>query len=196
VSKEVIFYFDVGSPTSYLASRVLPRIARERGAVVVWKPVLLGGIFKATGNAAPGEIPTKAAWMFRDIALWADKWGVEFEYNPAFPINTLALQRGAAAYEHTDKFATYIDAVFSAMWEKPQNLGDPATLAAVLTAAGFDADDFKERIGSPEVKERLKANTDEAVRAGAFGCPTFVVGNELFFGQDRLEFVSRALEND
>jgi len=193
MTQQAIFYFDVGSPTSYLAHRALPEIAAETGAQVIWKPVLLGAIFQATGNATPMNIPAKAKWMLDDLQLWANKRGTHFEHNPYFPINTLTLQRGAAAYEGTDLFAKYVDTVFSAMWEFPKNLPDPATLEATLLEAGFDVIDFKERVSSPAVKDKLRHNTEEAIQAGVFGCPTVMVGARMFFGQDRLDFVREAL---
>jgi 2-hydroxychromene-2-carboxylate isomerase len=192
-TRQAVFYFDVGSPTSYLAHRALPKIAAETGAQIVWRPVLLGGIFQATGNKTPMECPAKAKWMIDDLQRWARKRNVRFQHNPDFPINTLTLQRGAAAFEDTDLFDKYVETVFSAMWEFPKNLADPAVLEATLVEAGFDAAHFRERVGSPEVKEKLKRNTAEAIDAGVFGCPTIVVGGTLFFGQDRLDFVSEAL---
>jgi 2-hydroxychromene-2-carboxylate isomerase len=193
VIESVQFYFDFGSPTSYLASRALPAIAREAGVSVDWQPVLLGGIFQAIGNASPMDLPQKSAWMRADMQRWAKKWGVDYQYNPFFPINSLILQRGAVAYQHGPLFERYVQTIFSAMWEHPQNLGDPAILTQVLTHAGFDGSEFLALVGSAEVKARLRANTDEAVSKGVFGCPTFFVGEEMFFGQDRLEFVRDAL---
>ena len=193
MTRQAVFYFDVGSPTSYLAHRALPKITVETGAQIVWRPVLLGGIFQATGNKTPMDCPAKAKWMIDDLQRWAHKRNVRFQHNPYFPINTLTLQRGAVAFEGTGLFGKYVDTVFSAMWEFPTNLGDPAILEATLVKAGFDAADFRERVSSAGVKEKLKQNTAEAIDAGAFGCPTIVVGDTLFFGQDRLDFVSEAL---
>jgi 2-hydroxychromene-2-carboxylate isomerase len=185
-------YFDFGSPTSYLASRALPVIAREVGATIDWKPILPGGIFQSTGNASPMDMPQKAAWMRTDLQRWAKKRNAPYEFNPFFPINTLVLQRGAAAYQGGPLFDHYVQTVFSAMWEKPQILGNPATLTKVLSDAGFNADEFIAFTGSPEVKARLRANTDEAISKGVFGCPTCFVGDE---SQDRLDFVRDALRD-
>jgi 2-hydroxychromene-2-carboxylate isomerase len=193
MSKQVEFIFDVGSPTSYLAYRELPKIASETGATIVWTPVLLGGLLQAIGNAAPTEIPAKRAWFFADVGRWAKKYAVTFQPNPHFPINTLALQRGAIALQGTPHFKAYMEAVFGAMWQTPRNLGDVGTIEQVLREADIDPVDFKARIASPEVKARLKENTDAAIAKGAFGCPTFFVGEEMFFGQDRLSFVREAL---
>ena len=189
------FFFDFGSPTTYLAHTQLPRIAAETGATLVYRPMLLGGVFKATGNASPVSVPAKGRWMGGDIARWARRWGVPFSFNPFFPINTLTLMRGAAGlqWRQPEDFTRYVDAVFQAMWVSPRNLGDAATLAAVLSEAGFDPAAFMALVGDAEVKARLVANTEEAVARGVFGAPTCFVGEAMFFGQDRLDFVREAL---
>ncbi len=194
MSKTIEFFFDFGSPTTYLAHTQLPRIARETGAQLVYRPMLLGGVFKATGNASPVLVPAKGRWMGQDIARWAKRWGVPFTFNPHFPINTLTLMRGAAGLQmrQPQDFTRYVDAVFQAMWVKPRNLGDAAVLGALLSEAGFDADAFMALVGDPEVKAKLVANTEEAVARGVFGAPSCFVGDALFFGQDRLDFVREA----
>jgi len=193
--RTVEYFFDVGSPTAYLAWTQLPKIAAEAGATIAWRPMLLGGVFKATGNASPVAVPAKGRWMNDDIARWARRYGVPFAFNPHFPINTLTLMRGATGMQmrRPADFARYLDVIERAMWEVPKNLGDPAVLAATLAAAGFDADEFVAMVGDPEVKARLVATTEEAVARGVFGAPTFFVGDAMFFGQDRLDFVREAL---
>lgn len=193
--KTLEFHFDFGSPTSYLAYTQVPRIAAETGARLVWHPMLLGGVFKATGNASPVSVPAKGRWMGQDIARWAGRWGVPFAFNPFFPINTLTLMRGAVGLlmRQPDDFKRYADAVFHAMWVAPRNLGDAAELAAVLTDAGFDAAAFTALVADPEVKATLVANTEASVARGVFGAPTCFVGEQMFFGQDRLDFVREAL---
>jgi len=188
-------FFDVGSPTAYLAWTQLPKIAAEADATIAWRPMLLGGVFKATGNASPVAVPAKGRWMNDDIARWARRYGVPFAFNPHFPINTLTLMRGATGMQmrRPADFARYLDVIERAMWEVPKNLGDPAVLAATLAAAGFDADEFVAMVGDPEVKARLVATTEAAVARGVFGAPTFFVGDAMFFGQDRLDFVREAL---
>ena len=195
MNRTVEYFFDFGSPTSYLAWTQLPRIAAEVGAEIVWRPMLLGGVFKATGNASPVTVPAKGRWMNGDIARWAARYGVPFRFNPHFPINTLTLMRGATGLQMRQPadFARYLAVVHRAMWESATNLGDPAVLAATLAAAGFDAEAFMALVADPEVKARLVATTEEAVARGAFGAPTFFVGDEMFFGQDRLDFVREAL---
>ena len=194
MKKQVEFYFDFGSPYSYLAYKALPGIAAAHGAQIVWRPMLLGGVFKATGNRSPAEIPAKANWTRRDMQRWAERYGAAFNHNPYFPINTLILMRGAAGMQLRGlDFHKYVQAVFHAMWVEPRNLGEPQELAAVLRRAGFDADAFQSLVNDPAVKEQLKKNTEEAVAREVFGAPTFFVGEEMFWGQDRLEFVAEAL---
>jgi len=194
MAKSVEFYFDFGSPYSYLAYQALPAIAAAHGAQIVWRPMLLGGVFKATGNHSPAEIAPKSAWMQRDMERWAARYGAVFKRNPHFPINTLTLMRGAAGMQlQGADFAKYVEAMFRAMWAEPRNLGKPEELAAVLHEAGFDAGAFLSMVNDAAVKERLKQQTEEAVARGVFGAPTFFVGDEMFWGQDRLEFVAEAL---
>ena len=195
MSKTLEFFFDVGSPTAYLAFTQLPKLAFESSATLRYRPMLLGGVFKATGNASPVSVPAKGRWMHADMARWAQRYGVPFVMNPHFPINTLTLMRGAAGLQLRESadFARYLDTVFKAMWATPRNLGDAAELATVLTDAGFDAEAFATLVADPAVKAALVANTEEAVTRGVFGAPTMFVGDAMFFGQDRLDFVREAL---
>ena len=194
MGKQVEFYFDFGSPYSYLAYKALPGIAAAHSAQIVWRPMLLGGVFKATGNHSPAEIPAKSKWMNQDMQRWAARYGAMFRRNPHFPINTLLLMRGAAGMQmRGPDFDKYVATVFHAMWGEPRNLGEPQELAAVLRQAGFDADAFQALVNDAAVKEQLKKATEEAVARGVFGAPTFFVGAEMFWGQDRLDFVAAAL---
>ena len=193
MSKQVEFFFDFGSPTSYLAWTQLPHIARAAGAQIVWRPMLLGGVFKASGNQSPISIPAKGRYMLQDLDRFARRYDVPLAFNPYFPINTLHLMRGAVAYLDSEQFQPYAKAVFEALWVQQQNLGNPEVVAAVLSAAGLDAAEFERLVGDEAVKQRLKDNTEEAIRRGVFGAPTFFVGSEMFFGQDRLDFVAEAL---
>jgi len=195
MAKTVEFFFDFGSPTAYLAWTQLPQLADACGAELKYRPMLLGGIFKATGNASPAAVPAKGRWMHTDMARWAQRYGVPFAQNPHFPINTLTLMRGAVGVQlqQPELFERYCQVVFGAMWQQPRNLGDAAVLAQVLGAAGFDAEPFMALVSDPEVKAALVANTEEAVARGVFGAPTCFVGDAMFFGQDRLEFVREEL---
>ncbi len=195
MTKSVELFFDFGSPTTYLAFTQLPRIAADCGAEVVWRPMLLGGVFKATGNASPVTVPAKGRWMFTDMARWAKRYGVPLVHNPHFPINTLTLMRcatGLLMFRGADVMP-FCETVFKAIWVEQRNLGDASVLAATLEQAGLDAEAILALAGQAEVKARLIAATDEAVARGVFGAPTFFVGAEMFFGQDRLEFVRDAL---
>jgi 2-hydroxychromene-2-carboxylate isomerase len=195
MAKQVEFYFDVGSPAAYLAWTQMPRIAAETGAEVVDKPFLLGGVFQATGNKSPMEVPAKGKYMLGDLERHARRYGVQFAHNPHFPINTLTLMRGAIGLQMREpqRMRAYLDAVFRAIWVDGKNMNDPATVGSVLQDAGFDAQQLLALAADPEVKERLKAATQEAVSRGVFGAPTFFVGDHMYWGQDRLEFVKEAL---
>lgn len=191
--KRLEFWFDVGSPTAYLAHTQMPGIAERTGAEIAWKPMLLGGVFKATGNTPPGTVEAKSAYYGIDLPRFARRYGVPFRRNPFFPIMTLGLMRGCLAAQRDGCFQTYADAVFTAMWVEEKNTGDLDVLREVLTAAGLDADALFAATQEPAIKQQLIDNTEEAVSRGAFGAPTFFVGGEMFFGQDRLDFVEEAL---
>lgn len=193
MAKTVEFYFDFGSPAAYLAWRRIGEVAARTGATVKPIPMLLGGLFKATGNVAPATVPAKGVYLFNDLQRFARKFGTPFLLNSAFPINTISLMRGAAGYDGTTDFCTYCDTVYDAIWRDDRNMGDPAVVAEVLAAAGLDPERFTALINDPAVKDKLKANTEEAAARGAFGAPTFFVDGEMFFGQDRLDFVEEAL---
>jgi 2-hydroxychromene-2-carboxylate isomerase len=195
MSKTVAFYFDVGSPAAYLAWQQLPVIARETGGQIDYKPMLLGGVFQATGNQSPMTVPAKGSYMQDDLARFAKRYGCVFRHNPHFPINTLTLMRGAAGLQlrEPQRFVAYVDTVYRAIWADGLNLGDPAVLAGVLQPAGFDPAAFMALVADAEVKERLKAITQEAVARGVFGAPAFFVDGVMYWGQDRLDFVREAL---
>ncbi|MGN6261080.1 MAG: 2-hydroxychromene-2-carboxylate isomerase [Ralstonia sp.] len=193
--KQVEFFFDVGSPYSYLAYHQLPKIAQAKGAEIVWRPMLLGGVFQATGNSSPATIPPKGRYSNVDLERWAKHFGVPIQQNPHFPINTLQLMRGAVGMQlRSDaEFHGYLAAIFSAMFEHPRNLGDLQELAAVLEAADISPALMLELVQDDRIKQTLRKTTEEAVARGVFGAPTFFVGDEMFWGQDRLHFVEAAL---
>ena len=195
---EPVFYFDFGSLNAYLAWRLLPGIEQRTGARFEQVPVLLGGIFKATGNRSPVEayagIPAKLAYEFREIDRFVARHGIdEFNMNPHFPVNTLMLMRGAVAAEAMELQEAYVAAIFHFMWEDPRKLDDPDVLEAALEEAGLPAEELIELAGDQNVKDELIANTREAVEQGVFGLPSFIVGGELFFGKDRLRDVEEAI---
>ena len=193
--KTIEFYFDFGSPAAYLAATQLPHIAADTGAALLWKPMLLGGVFQATGNHSPADIKPKGPYMNADLKRFARRYGVPFVHNPHFPINTLLLMRGATGVQtqQPDRFADYVDAVFQAVWVDGKNMNDPATVGAVLQAAGFDAIELMALANAQPTKDQLKTATQDAVARGVFGAPTMFVGDEMFWGQDRLDFVREAL---
>jgi 2-hydroxychromene-2-carboxylate isomerase len=195
MTKTVEFFFDVGSPTAYLASTQIQKIASEAGATLQYRPMLLGGVFKATGNASPVSVPAKGKWMFSDMNLWAKRYGITLRMNPHFPINTLPLMRGAVAMQMRmpEKFDAYLSAVMNAIWQDKKNMGDPAVIAETLATIGLEPAAFIAMIGDDEIKTALVKNTEEAVSRGVFGAPTFFVGDQMFFGQDRMMFVKEAL---
>lgn len=188
-------WLDVGSAYSYIAWKALPAFVERTSATPVLRPMLLGGVFKATGNRSPAEVAAKGRWVAEDLPRWAARLGVPFVFNPWFPVNTIGPMRGAAALRmHApEALPRYLDAMFDAMWARPRNLGDPATLAAVAAEAGVDPARFRAMVEDPQVKDALRRDTEEAVARGVFGAPTFFVGDAMFFGQDRMDFVAEAL---
>ncbi|WP_038214509.1 2-hydroxychromene-2-carboxylate isomerase [Xenophilus azovorans] len=194
--KVVEFFFDFGSPAAYLAWTQLPALCTEAGAELVYRPLLLGGVFQATGNRSPAEVPAKGRYMHRDLRRHAARYGVPYRHNPHFPVNTLLLMRGATGLQmhQPERFADYGRAVYQAMWVDERDMNDPAVVAEVLAAASLDPAALVALAGRQDVKDRLKAVTTEAVERGVFGAPTMFVGDEMFWGQDRLDFVREALQ--
>jgi 2-hydroxychromene-2-carboxylate isomerase len=194
--KAVEFYFDVGSPAAYLAWTQLPKIVAEARSEIEYRPMLLGGVFQATGNRSPMEVPAKGQYMQDDLQRFARRYGVPFRHNPFFPINTLTLMRGALGLQvrQPDRMVPYVDAVFRAMWVDGRNMNDALAVTQVLQQAGFDPEKLLALASDPAVKDQLKVVTQEAVARGVFGAPTFFVANQMFWGQDRLDFVKEALQ--
>ena len=195
MNKNVEFYFDVGSPTAYLAWTQLPELCAQAGATLICKPMLLGAVFQATGNVSPAAVPVKGKYMTADLGRFATRYGVPFVHNPFFPINTLVLMRAAVGVQlrWPERFDAFLRAVFNALWVAPRNLNDPAEVVAVFSQGGFDPAALQALVAEPAVKDALRANTDEAIARGVFGAPTMFVGDTMFFGQDRLDFVREAL---
>ena len=193
--KTVEFYFDVGSPASYLAWTQLPKLCAEKGANLVFKPMLLGGVFQATGNASPAAVPAKGRYTTIDFQRYARRYNVLFSSNPHFPINTLNLMRAVIGVQirQPERFQVFLAAIFKAMWVDTLDLNLPELTAATIVEAGFSLEEVQALTNDPEIKNALKANTDEALNRGVFGAPTMFVGDEMFFGQDRLDFVREAL---
>lgn len=195
MKKTVEFYFDLGSPATYLAYTQLPKICAQTDSNLIYIPMLLGGVFKATGNASPAMIPAKGRYMFEDLDRYAKRYGVPLKFNPHFPINTLMLMRAVMGIQlrQPERFRAFIDCLFNALWVEGRALDEPATVAAVLIEHGFDPQEVLALTNDESVKTALKDNTDTAVKRGVFGAPSMFVGSQLFFGQDRLDFVEEAL---
>jgi 2-hydroxychromene-2-carboxylate isomerase len=179
-----------------LAFTQISKMEAETGAKAAYKPMLLGGVFQATENRSPASVAAKGKYIFVDFARFAKRYGVPLNHNPNFPINTLLLMRGAVGMQarHPDKFLAYCDAMFKAIWVESLNMNDPATVGKALALAGFDPQALLDLANAPETKEALKSATQEAVTRGVFGAPTFFVGDQMFWGQDRLDFVKEALQ--
>ena len=198
MTKTVEFYFDLGSPTTYLAHTQLAKICADTQSELIYIPMLLGGVFKATGNASPAMIPAKGRYMFQDLERFAKRYGVQLRFNPHFPINTLILMRAVTGMQmrQPQRFAEFVDCLFRALWVEGRNLNDPQTIAAVLTENGFDPQEIMALTNDESVKAALKENTEAAIKRGVFGAPSMFIGDQLFFGQDRLDFVEEALRQD
>ena len=188
MSKTVIFCFDFGSPYSYLAYNNLG-IIKDTGAEIQMKPVLLGGIFKATGNQPPASIIKKGEYMFKDIERWSDKLNLKFKMNPYFPILTVPHMRGAVLAEKMNILENYMKKMYEAIWVNGLNLNDQQILSQTAEEAGIDSNVFAEGIMSDEIKEMLKVNTQFAIDKGAFGVPTYFFNDEIYWGIDSVKFL-------
>lgn len=192
------FLFDFASPNAYLAHKVVPQIETRTGAKFTFTPVLLGGIFKATNNQAPmiafGNIRNKMDYEMLETRRFIARHKLDaFRMNPHFPINTLLLMRIAAGAEIDGGLAPYMEVAYAAMWEKGLNMGDADVVRVALADGGLDADRLMARAQEQDAKDRLMANTSDAVERGAFGIPTFVVGKEIFFGKNTLREVEEEI---
>ena len=199
MSPKVEFHFDFGSPNAYIAHKLIPGIEQRTGATFVYVPVLLGGVFKLTGNQAPmvqfKGIKNKLEYQRLEMVRFLRKHGLSaFRMNPHFPVNTVQIMRGAAAAEMDGGLALYVDAVFRHMWEEGRKMDDPAVIGAALDEAGIDGSRVLARIQDQDVKDRLLKNTEGSVARGTFGSPTFYVTEEIFFGKDRLRDVEEEIK--
>jgi 2-hydroxychromene-2-carboxylate isomerase len=195
---KVEFHFDFGSPNAYLSHLVIPEIERRTGAKFEYVPVLLGGVFKLTNNRSPAEslrgIRNKPEYERLETQRFIRRHNItRFASNPFFPVNTLMMMRGAIAARSLKVFERYVDEMYRHMWAEPKKMDDPAIYRTALSGAGFDADRFCELIETREIKDELLKNTQESVERGTFGSPTFYVGDEIFFGKDRLRDVEELI---
>ena len=194
----VEFHFDFGSPNAYLSHRVIPWIEARTGAVFVYVPVLLGGVFKATGNRSPMEafagIKNKPEYAALETQRFVARHGLtRYIRNPFFPVNTLRIMRGAVAAEMEGVLPAYVEAVYHHMWEEPKKMDEPDVIKAALDSSGLDGAHWLARTEDTAVKARLVANTEDSVARGCFGSPTFFVDGEIYFGKDRLREVEEAI---
>ena len=188
---DVRFLFDFGSPNAFLVHRAIPAIEQRTGVRFAYVPILLGGLFKLTGNQSPATafagIRNKPEYNQLEMQRFLARHGIaDFVFNPHFPVNTLQLMRGSIAARELDVFDRYVDVVFDAMWTSGLDLGQPEVIAATLGEAGLPVDALLALSQTPEIKQRLLDNTQAAFESGAFGSPSFLVGDELYFGKDRL----------
>jgi 2-hydroxychromene-2-carboxylate isomerase len=195
---QVQYHFDFGSPNCYLSHLIIPGIAQRTGARFVYVPVLLGGIFKATNNVSPivanRDIANKAAYQRIEMERFLRKHGIgDFHMNPHFPVNTLQIMRGAVVAEDEGYLMRYVDEVFHHMWADPKKMDDAEVITAALDQSGLDGAHMLARAQEPEIKAKLVANTESSVARGSFGAPTFFIGEEIYFGKDRLRDVEDAL---
>jgi 2-hydroxychromene-2-carboxylate isomerase len=186
------YFFDVVSPASYLAWTQLPALAAQTGATIEYRPMFLPGLFKEAGSSSPISVAAKGKWMFADLSRFARKYDVPFRLNDKFPMNSIAMMRGLIAWRDREEFFAMAGRFFDAVWVSNRNVTDPAELRLIVEEAGVDPREFEEQIADPAVKQSLIESTAEAARRGAFGAPTFFVAGEMYWGQDRLEFVRDA----
>lgn len=191
------FIFDVGGPNSYLAHKVMPQFCVENDAEVIYTPILLGGVFKATGNRAPmlryADSPAKLAYEQLEFARFVDAHEITFRMNPHFPVNSLLAMRILVGAQHAGCLMPAIEVIMKGLWEEGLDLAQPEIVVAALNAAGLDGTALLELAGNSDIKAKLVSNTEAAVARGAFGVPTFFVGDEMFFGKERLGQVAAAL---
>lgn len=186
MSEKLEFFYDYVSVYSYLADSQLKNLA---GAGIVYRPMFLGAVMEATGNRPPGTVKAKGKYLHTDIARWVERYSLPFKMNPVFPQNTLKALRLALVAQKQGGFEEVHQALFDGMWVQGQDLNNEDVLAGIAAKAGIAIGD----ITAAAIKDELKANTDEAVARGAFGAPTFFVGEQMFFGNDRFEFIEEAL---
>lgn len=189
------YFFDYTSPTAYLAVPVALGVEARTGAEMRLRPMFLGGVMQGSGNKPPGAVPAKGAYLARDLQRCAAHIGIPMYMNPAFPMNTLGVLRATTGMSDAAEQRRFVITLFDAAWGQPNpvNLGDMAEVAKLCAANGFDAAAIGALATDPANKEKLKETTDEAIARGVFGAPSFFVGDDLFFGHDRLDYVERAL---
>ena len=192
--KSFEFFYDYTSPTAYIGDYAARAVAGRTGAELIYRPMFLGGVMQATGNSPPGMVAAKGKYMGRDIPRCAARFGLPFAFNPAFPLKTLPLLRASLGLEG-EALGKFRDACWSHIWgaEGPKNLGDPNEIKTMCSKIHLDGDEILAMGKDAALKAKLVTNTEEAVSRGAFGAPTYFVGEEMFFGHDRLDYVEEVL---
>lgn len=191
----ITFCWDPASPYTWLAATQIDGLAARCGATIVWQPIVLGKVFEATGNRAPATVAAKARHLFRDLQRWAALYEVPLNFPKVFPVNSIAALRMACAANEAGDGGRFALAVMRAYWVDGVDIGKPEALVAAMTAAGFDAVALFEAGQQQPIKDQLRASTDDAIKRGAFGAPSFFVGDEMFWGNDRLVLLERHLES-
>lgn len=195
MAEPIDFYYDFGSPAAYLAWTQLPDLCAQSGREINYRPMLLGAVLKATGNDTPMNVKAKGDWILKDFARFAARYGVPFNLNPHFIINSMTMMRGAVWAIQEGCLERYNEAMFRATWVDGRNTGDLEEISAIVTDAGLGAAAMTKAIQTQAVKDGLRSVTEEAVSRGVFGAPTFFVHGTMHFGQDRLDFVREALDS-
>ena len=190
MGSKIEFFYDYVSSYSYLANHEIGKFNEDE---VVYRPMFLGAVMQATGNNPPGAVPAKRIYLNKDLDRWASRYGIPFRVNSIFPQNTLGALRLGVAAQRRGVFKDVHQGLFDGMFVDDRDLSDENVLKAIIVDAGLNADELMADIASQSVKDELKENTEEAIRRGAFGAPTLYVGDEMFFGNDRLDFVREAL---
>jgi 2-hydroxychromene-2-carboxylate isomerase len=199
MSVSIEFHFDFGSPNAYLCHLVIPDLEKRTGERVEYVPILLGGVFKATNNVSPAislqGIKNKGEYQALETQRFLVRYGItDFARNPFFPVNTLSIMRGAIAAQRLDCFDRYVGEIYRHMWAEPKKMDDLDVIRAAFEESELPADALISGMQDPSVKAQLIANTDDAVTRGVFGSPSFFVGDELFFGKDRLREIEEEIE--
>ena len=187
------FFYDYVSVYSYLANHVVSQLGND--VEVAYRPMFLGAVMQATGNRPPATVAAKGSYLIKDVYRWVDHYDIPFKFNAIFPQKTLGALRLAIAAQRRGAFDRVHPLLFEAAFVTDRDLGDPAVLADIVNAAGLDVEELQADMSDQSIKDELKANTDEAVERGAFGAPTFFVGKQMFFGNDRFDFIRKALKN-
>jgi 2-hydroxychromene-2-carboxylate isomerase len=196
MSKKVEFYYDFSSPYSYLASTKIEGICAKYRAELDWRPFLIGGVYKETGNRAPLEVPAKKAYMIQDVKNWANHYGIELNFPDLFPVNSVKSMRGALVAKEQGRIGDYTHTLFKFYWVRNDDISQDDILRLALNDLDMDHELFIKRINEQEIKDELRTETAEAVRRGAFGAPTIFVGDKMFWGNDRLLFVESYLKSE